>query len=269
MGDGVDVLVADDDLALLAHRFEVGQQEVREDAFRAAEVMVGRRPDRIDLVVDLLEHLVAVGVVDRLHVGGFLGGGTALHGVVEDQLIAVLRYGEWRGAPGIAGAIAVRGEFGVERVLLDGLLQLRVQAEVAVARVDRHLEGVRIAFEQGFLAVGQVLGVLVHVLRGDDEQRLLVGVRVRVGGTGTAEFHVRWDAAPFAAPGRNAAIGVAGLLGAHRRQVLVEACGLRFADLGLDGQAAAEQGDGKGRAEQGVGGLGHAALLHWGLRSGT
>ncbi|MCY1526983.1 hypothetical protein D9M68_620340 [compost metagenome] len=84
LGDGVDVLVADDDLAFLADRFEAGQQEVREDPFGVAEVMVGRRPDRIDLVVDLLEHLVAVGVVDRLHVGGFLGGGAALHGVVED-----------------------------------------------------------------------------------------------------------------------------------------------------------------------------------------
>ncbi|MCY1447425.1 hypothetical protein D9M71_640460 [compost metagenome] len=165
--------------------------------------------------------------------------------------------------------MAIRGEFGLQRVLLDELLQLRVQTEVAVARIDRHPESVRIAFEQGFFAVGQVLGVLLHVLRGDDEQRLLVGIGVRVGRAGAAEFHVRRGAAPFAAPGRNTAVGVAGFLGAHRRQVLVEACGLRFADLGVDGQAAAEQGDGKGRAKQGGNDHGHAALLRGGFRSGT
>ncbi|MCY1526984.1 hypothetical protein D9M68_620350 [compost metagenome] len=138
-----------------------------------------------------------------------------------------------------------------------------------MARIDRHLEGVGVAFEQGFFAVRQVVGVLVHVLRGNNEQRLLVGVRVRIGAAGTAELHVGRCTAPFAAPGRNAAVGIAGFLGAHRREVLAEACGLRFADPGMAGQAAAEQGEGKGRAKQGGSDHGHAALLRGGFRSGT
>ncbi|MNZ86449.1 hypothetical protein D3C78_1052690 [compost metagenome] len=89
-GGRVDELVTDDDLAFLAHRFQRGDQEVGENAVGCLQGSVRVGPDREDLVVDLFEYPLLVGVHHGLPVVGLFGGGAAGEGVVEHQLAAVL-----------------------------------------------------------------------------------------------------------------------------------------------------------------------------------
>ncbi|MNH13655.1 hypothetical protein D3C79_732340 [compost metagenome] len=247
-GGRIDELVTDHDLAFLAHRFQGGEQEVGGYTVRGLQGFVRARPDREDLVVDLFQHLFLVGVHHRLAVVGLFSVGAPLQGMVEHQLAAVLRDRERRGTPGVFGVVVVILEFGSDGVFLDLVFQALIKAEVAVARVDRDLESIRVSLEQRLLAIGQVVGVLVHVLRIDHEQRFFRGVRIRVRRAGAGVFESWRQAAPFAGPGRDAAVGVAGFFGAHRGQVLAQAGGFFGADLGV-GQATAEQADGQRSAQ--------------------
>ncbi|MCY1445993.1 hypothetical protein D9M71_625320 [compost metagenome] len=81
--------------------------------------------------------------------------------------------------------------------------------------IDRHAEGIGIQLEQRLHAVGEVLLVLCHVGRGDGEQRLFVRVGIERMVAGALEIHMRRRAQPLAGILRNAAVGVAGALGAH------------------------------------------------------
>ncbi|MNZ83548.1 hypothetical protein D3C78_1022790 [compost metagenome] len=83
----------------------------------------------------------------------------------------------------------------------------------AMARIDRDLVGVRIALEHRLLAGGQLGLVLVGVGRGDDEQRLLAGERIAEE---ALAIHRRSAGLETAVPGRDAAVGVAGLFRAER-----------------------------------------------------
>ncbi|MNH26742.1 hypothetical protein D3C79_868100 [compost metagenome] len=78
----------------------------------------------------------------------------------------------------------------------------------------RDLEGVRVALEHGQLARRELVLVLVGVLRGDGEQRLVTAVRVGQEALGVGAARALRQRLPRA----DRAIGVAGLFGAHRGQ---------------------------------------------------
>ncbi|MNY28214.1 hypothetical protein D3C86_1621750 [compost metagenome] len=101
-------------------------------------------------------------------------------------------------------------------------------------RVDVDLVGLRIALEQCLLPFAQTLGVLRHVLRGDHDDRLLVSVgidRLRAG-----EKHVvpaGHLSQVLAGECGNAAVRVAGALGAGAGEFLAELGGFLGAYLGV------------------------------------
>ncbi|MCY1301864.1 hypothetical protein D9M70_514980 [compost metagenome] len=94
-------------------------------------------------------------------------------------------------------------------------------AEVAMAGVHRHPEGIGVLLEQRLLAVAEPLRILRHVLRGDDEQRLFVGVRIGIAFAALV-FDVWRRAQPLAGPCGHIAVLAGGPLRAHRRQVAVK-----------------------------------------------
>ncbi|MNE24235.1 hypothetical protein D3C80_1175200 [compost metagenome] len=72
-GGGVDELVTDHDLTLLAHGLQGGEQKVREDATGCVQGLFGVGPHRKNLVVDLLRHPIFVGIDHCLLVDSLFG----------------------------------------------------------------------------------------------------------------------------------------------------------------------------------------------------
>ncbi|MCY1304664.1 hypothetical protein D9M70_544250 [compost metagenome] len=107
-----------------------------------------------------------------------------------------------------------------------------------MAGINRHLVAVRVALEQGDLSRAEECLVLLQVLRGHGEKRLLVGERVGVAARGVDAAGALWQAA---GPGGNAAAGVAGLLRAHGRQTLAEFAGIVVPGLDETGRAGQGQ----------------------------
>ncbi|MNY22356.1 hypothetical protein D3C86_1559630 [compost metagenome] len=108
--------------------------------------------------------------------------------------------------------------------------------------VDRDLVGIRIAFEQGQLTCAQLVLVLLGIGRGNGEQGLVGGIRVAekvIFGRGCARLQA-------AGPGRDAAIGITGFLGAQWRQGTAQLGRLLFGN----GRhyAGSHQGKGQGQS---------------------
>src|SRR5206468_12791907 len=104
-------------------------------------------------------------------------------------------------------------------------------AEVAPARVDGHAEALRVLLQQGLLPVGQARRVLLGIGCVDHEQRLVGRIRVGIG-LAVGVVHALWRAEPLAGIRRNAAVGIAGALGADAGEVLAEAFDLGRRGLG-------------------------------------
>ncbi|MNO99403.1 hypothetical protein D3C76_911720 [compost metagenome] len=115
--------------------------------------------------------------------------------------------------------------------------------EVTVPRVDVHLVAVRVFLQQRLLPVGQVLGVLVHVLRSDHQNRLFIGIRVHRLVTGELDVvPARHLAQVLAGVRRDGARRIAGLLGTDAGQVLAKPGGFfrRHGGVGTGDQARVE-----------------------------
>ncbi|MNE29820.1 hypothetical protein D3C80_1233110 [compost metagenome] len=191
-----------------------------------------------ELVLGLAPGQVAVRI-DHHILGRQLGLVGLRTGVVDipEQFQAGLRNRERVGAGETLQAEAIVDQLGRGGVLLEGLADPVREAEVAVAGVHRHLEGFRILLEQRLLPVAELVGVLLHVLRGDGEQRLFVGVGVFPELAGALVLDVVGGAQPLAGELRNGPVGVAGLLGAGAGQVLAQASGFLGGNLGRYGLA--------------------------------
>ncbi len=92
-----------------------------------------------------------------------------------------------------------------------------------MARVDVHFVGGGVALEQGLLAFGQMALVLAHVLRGDHQDGLLVGVGIdRLTAGKLHMVPARHFAKVLAGVGRNGALRITGFLGTDTGQFLAE-----------------------------------------------
>jgi hypothetical protein len=150
------------------------------------------------------EHLVG----DRLQRREELRGeDVAFPGHQRDQ-DAVGAGGEGHPRGGVVDALGIRG--------------------AAARRVDLHLEGL-VGLEHRLVAGGELVGVVVHVGRGDGEEHPVGGEGIRMVVAGLVTRRRRRDAA---FPRRDGAVRVAGALGADRRQVLAQSRGLLRRDLG-------------------------------------
>ena len=96
-----------------------------------------------------------------------------------------------------------------------------------MGRIHIHLESVPIGLQQLLVALGELVGVLAHVGRGDGVQRLVVGVRI---GVMLARTEVReaglCGRGEAAVPGGDGAVGVARLLRAQWRELGAELRGV-------------------------------------------
>src|SRR5690606_3193635 len=142
--------------------------------------------------------------------------GRRVDAAVPQRLGPVLRNRKRHTAGKVAQAVDAVDPLGVQGVETGAFLGQRGIAAVAAAGVPRHAEAVRVALEQCLLAFRQVFGMLLPVLPGNNKQRPVVGIGVGVGIAGLVAQPRRY-AAQAAAPGRNAAVGVAGAFGADRR----------------------------------------------------
>ncbi len=85
-------------------------------------------------------------------------------------------------------------------------------------RVDVHLEA-RVGLEQRLVPGRELVRVLRHVVGGDGEEHRVIGERIGVVHPGLVACRRRRDTA---LPGRDGAVGIAGLLGSQGSQVGTE-----------------------------------------------
>jgi len=134
--------------------------------------------------------------------------------VVPDDFHAAFRNRERHGGFEVFQTVAAGHQIGMGGVLLDGGEHISRHGSAAMGRVDRHLEGFRVTLEHRVLPRRQLVFVLLDVLRGDDELRLFIGVRVGQESTGIDGTGVGRHRRPF----RDGPRCVTGHFGAHRGQ---------------------------------------------------
>jgi hypothetical protein len=137
----------------------------------------------------------------------------------------------------VAGVHRLGARGVLERVVVDELRRRR--GAVRGIHIDAE---VGVLLHQGLHAVGELVGVLRHVLRVDRQHGLLVGVRV---GPRVAVLVAGGCLDQAAVPGGNGARFVAGLLRAHGRERGLELGGLVGADSGLRGSGGGGQQGGQ------------------------
>ncbi len=134
--------------------------------------------------------------------------------VVPDHLDTAFRNGERDRRLEVFQAVAAADQVGPGGVFLDGREHIVRHGRAAMGRINRHLEGVWIAFDHRVLAGRQLVLVLLDVLRGDGEQRFLAGIRV---GQEALAVHCA-GILRHRCPGRNGTGRVTGLFRAHWSQ---------------------------------------------------
>ncbi|MNQ42116.1 hypothetical protein D3C85_558130 [compost metagenome] len=187
--------------------------EVEQHVALLARVVVLQLVAEGELVLEVHQAVGAVGLRSRLGHQTAHAAATIAGDVVPDGFQAVLRDREGVGGAEVLQAVAAFHQFGVGGVVLGGLDHVGRNGGRAVGLVHRHFVGVGVALEHRQLAGGQLVLVLVDVLRGDGEQRLLVGEGVRQEALGVDGTGILGQAA---GPLGDAAIGIRTLLGTQR-----------------------------------------------------
>lgn len=214
--------------------------EVEQHVAGAARIVVAQAGGEDELVGEVHQVVGAVGLRSGLGDVAAHAAATVAGQVVPDHLLGALRDREGVGGLEALQAVAAVHQPGAGGVARGRRIDLGGQAGAAPARVDRHAEAVRVAAEHRQLSGRQALPVLLDVLRGDGEQHGVAGIGVAEKAAGIGAPGIDRQAA---IPGRDAAGGVAGLLGADRGQAAAEPGRL----LGRDGgqRVAGQQGQGQ------------------------
>src|SRR5471030_3533498 len=116
------------------------------------------------------------------------------------------------------GILWLRSAIAIDQLALSGIFEGGVihglrRGGGTMGRVDIQTVAVRIFLEHCLDPLGELVGVLPHVLRGDGVQRLIVRKRVTAF---AAILVVRIDLGVTTIPCRNGPTGITGALGAHR-----------------------------------------------------
>ncbi len=134
--------------------------------------------------------------------------------VVPDHLQAAFGDRERHSRAEVVQAVATFHQGGFGGVFLDGREHISRDGRAAMGFEYRDLEGVRVALEHGQLAWRKLVFVLLGVLRGDGEQRLLAAIWIGQEALAVDTACALRQRLPRA----DRAIGVTGLFGAHRGQ---------------------------------------------------
>ena len=221
--DLVGVVVDQQDAAGQTGRILHDLQEVQQTfgvaLFRLALLVA---VEEVVLVIEAHQVVVTAGGDGGLRPGRGVGITVVGGEVIPDGFQAVLRNREWRAAGGAFEAVAVFHQIHLGGVGLGFVIEALRHRGAAMRREHAHLP-VRIALEHRDLARRQVLLVLRQVGLADRELGLFAGVGVRIGAAG---LETRLHLGEASIPGGNRAVGIAGLLGADRRQAGAELGGL-------------------------------------------
>ena len=118
---------------------------------------------------------------------------------------------------------AVVYQLGIQGVTHGAAAHVVRVAEITVPRINVHLVGGRITLEQRFLAFGQFVFVLSHILRSDHQDRLFSSIGINRLITGKLNVvPARYFAQVFTGVRRNGARRIAGLLSTHTGQLLAQ-----------------------------------------------
>ncbi len=199
--------------------------EEGEDVGRLALIEVGHVLRECHRLLEADRREAAVGLRGGLDDGALEVAAAVAGDVVPEHFDTVLRDREGVVAAllEIRQAVAVVDRLHVQRALPDRLVDLGRQGHRAMGLVHRDPVGFRVALEHRQLAVGELVLVLLDVLRGDGEQRLLVGKGI---GKEALAIDLAGAGREAAGPGRDAAVGVAFLLRADGGQAAAELGGL-------------------------------------------
>jgi len=141
--------------------------------------------------------------------------------MVPDHFQAVVRPGKRNHSIEPAQAVALVIQLRPRCVAGDRGGDAGRHRDTAMGGVDRQFEGVREALEQGYLALGKLALITPIVGRRDPVQRLLGSIRIQRRAVVTQTL--LGDAQP-ALPGRDTAVRAGRAFGAHRGQVVWQAC---------------------------------------------
>ena len=139
--------------------------------------------------------------------------------VIPDHLLPVLRQRKRDATGGAGHAVAAVRQLGGPDVGLGGIINILRRGGAAAGRVHRHLVSGGVPGQERLVALGQVVGVLLGVGRGDGRAWLVGGERVGVMIARLVAGRRRGDAT---VPSGNGTGGVAGLLGSKRRQAFAQ-----------------------------------------------
>ncbi|MNT16673.1 hypothetical protein D3C72_1517870 [compost metagenome] len=214
--------------------------EVEQHVARLVRVVVLQLVAEGELVLEVHQAVGTVRLRSRLghqtaHAAAAIAGD-----VVPDGFQAVLRDREGVGGAEVLQAVTTFHQLGVGGVVLGGFDHVGRNGGRAVGLEHRHLVGVGVALEHRQLAGGQLVLVLVDVLRGDGEQRLLAGEGVRQEALGIDGAGILRQAA---GPLGDAAIGIGAFLGAQRGQACAQLGG--FIGGNRRHHAGGQQGQGQ------------------------
>jgi len=155
--------------------------------------------------------------------------------VVPDDFQTVLGNREGDGLLEVLQAVAAANQLGLRGVAGRRVVDVLRHGGAATGLVHRQPVAVRVTLEHGDLAGREVGFVLLVVLRGDGELRLVAGIGIADEAIGRNRGGILRQTA---SPGGNGACRITSLLGADRGQFAAQACRL---GLGYRGHGAAGQ----------------------------
>ncbi len=144
---------------------------------------------------------------------------TPAQNVIPDRLQAVLRNRKRDALHRAGDTVAAFDQLGSGGDDFRLLVDARRRGGAAACRVHVHPEGVGVRAQQRFVARGQLVGILIGIVRGDGKQHRIVRVGIRMMHARLVTGRRRGDAA---FPGWNRAVAVACLFAAERCQVVAK-----------------------------------------------
>ncbi|MNQ61726.1 hypothetical protein D3C85_760470 [compost metagenome] len=189
--------------------------EVEQHVTFLAGVGIFQRTAEGELILEIHHAVGAVRLRSRLGYQTLDAAATVAGDVVPDRFQTVLRNREGVGLFEVLQTVATLDHAGADRIALGGFVDEVRHGGRAMGREHRYFVAFRITLEQGLLTRSQLVLVLFGVGRGDGEQRLLAGERIR-------QEAGRIDSAGIlrqaTGPGRNRAVRISGHLGTDWRQ---------------------------------------------------
>src|SRR3990167_7026410 len=159
-----------------------------------------------ELILEVNQAVRAIRLWSRLSYQALHAATTVASDVVPDRFQAVFRNRERVSLLEVLQTVTAFDHLGVDCVVLRSRQDKVWHGRRTVSGEHRHFVAFRITLEHRQLARGQLVFVLINVLRVDGEQRLLARERIRQEACGIRSTRAGWQTA---SPGRDRTISIA------------------------------------------------------------